>query len=90
VGPFGSPKEPAFCPRRNDAPSAALGIAAIHGRVVPRRPLLALLEQQGVHDALAQAQRSGRNIEAVRNARKRIKRRFEAIVERDEKEAGKP
>jgi hypothetical protein len=51
---------------------------------------IALLVQQGVHDAHIQAERSGMKIEVVRNARKRIKRRFEAIVEQDEKEAGTP
>jgi DNA-directed RNA polymerase specialized sigma24 family protein len=49
-----------------------------------------LLVQQGVHDALAQAQRSGRDIEVVRNARKRIKRRLRALAEQDEEEAVKP
>jgi hypothetical protein len=47
------------------------------------------LEQEGVHEPLEQAKSSGMEIEEVRNARKRIKRRVEAIAQRDE-EATEP
>jgi hypothetical protein len=52
----------------------------------PQARTIALLAQQGVEDALAQAKESGMDIEDVRNARKRIKRRVEAMAERDDKE----
>ena len=55
----------------------------------PEAREILLLMQDGVSDALGQANRSGRDIEVVRNARKRIGRRLDALAERDEKEAGK-
>jgi DNA-directed RNA polymerase specialized sigma24 family protein len=50
----------------------------------PEGHKIVLLEAEGVHDALEQAAESGMDIETVRNARKRIKRRVLAIVEEEE------
>jgi len=45
-----------------------------------------LLAQEDVHEAREQAKQSGMDIETVRNARKRLKRRLAALAGADDEE----
>jgi DNA-directed RNA polymerase specialized sigma24 family protein len=47
---------------------------------------IALLEQEGVHEAQDQVDASGMSIENVRNARKRVSRRAAALAARDDED----
>jgi DNA-directed RNA polymerase specialized sigma24 family protein len=55
----------------------------------PEATRIVLLEQDGVHEPAEQAKRAPMDIGAVRNARKRIKRCMQALIERDQEGAVK-
>jgi DNA-directed RNA polymerase specialized sigma24 family protein len=54
--------------------------------LTPEERALVLLTQEDVHEAREQAKQSGMDIETVRNARKRLKRRLVALAGSDDEE----
>jgi DNA-directed RNA polymerase specialized sigma24 family protein len=54
--------------------------------LTPEERARVLLAQEDVHEPIEQASQSGMNIETVRNARKRLKRRLAALAESDDEE----